>query len=119
VDLVEPPGRILELQGQREVGRPCGKQRAQPFDIDRHPLRDPEQHGPQPLPERPQRTREPGEPGARIAGHRRQRAAALGLDREPEIGRRGVEPAGDGGGTRLPVERVVELHRRQARRVVA
>ena len=79
---------------------------------------DPEQHGTQPVPEPGQGLGEPRNGFCRGAVEGPDAGTALSLHDEPELGRRRGDPGRDLVGGRPRVERVVELHGGQTRRVV-
>ena len=116
--LVDVPRRVLELDGQRQVRRPGREERGEPVVVAPDVVGHAEQDGPEPLAELPERTRQPRDARDRVDEQRAVRAAPLGLDRKPEVGRRGVEPRGNLGRGRLLVVGVVQLAGRQARGVV-
>ena len=89
--LVNVPARVGELERQRDVAWPgiqCGDQAAMVESTARHV----QQHRAETLAEPTIRVGQPGDAFARIARHRPERAAALGLDREPECRWRRGEP---------------------------
>ena len=85
------PGTPSSAAGRaatRRGARPAPRRRGEA-------VRDPEQHGPEPLAELAERLGQPRHARRPARPERSERAAALGLDREPEVGRRRGEPGVD------------------------
>ena len=119
--LVDVPRAVLELDDQRDRGRPRGEQGAQPVIGARHVALDPRPVAPdlggyavqdrtEPVPELAERLRQPRDRLRRRAEQTADRRGPLRLDGEPEFGRRRGEPATNRRRRRPAPEGRVQLH---------
>ena len=112
--LVDVPRRVLELHRQWQVRGPGGEEPGELRIVASDVLGDAEEDGPEPLTERPVRTRQPGDAFARVDREGAERSAALSLDREPEVGRCGSDPRRDLVGLRRCVVACCSARRQEA-----